>query len=308
MLDQKKLNRILFMDIETTSQKPNFCDLSDHQKEIFKKRFKKEFSSEVEKKSIELLSKKKESDNVSEDTMKTTKKKPFKNISKEKILKSIEEAVGTELYNIKAPIFPEFGRIICISVGAMWKNDADDFYNIKINTFANEDEKVLLEEFKNHPKLGLILNNIAGKYDKNQDNFWAMCAHNGRIFDFPYITKRMIINGLKPPSMFDYAHLKPWEQTHIIDTKEAWSFGIWDAVVSLESLSEIFGVTSSKSDIDGSEVKDIFWVEKDLDRIAKYCEKDVIALATNYLRMKSMSEEVVVFEQTHLPTQVDLSK
>lgn len=307
MLDLKPLNRILFLDIETTSQKESYAELTDHQKELFRKRFKKEFESTLDLKFKEFLSKKSlreqyevmtAAEEISEagKKKKTTKKKKVEDSSLEEILESFKLEVGTELYNTKAPIFPEFGRILCISIGAMWKNDdADDFYNIKITTFEDEDEKVLLNNFINHPKLGPVLSKIGGKFDRNQNEFWALCAHNGRVFDFPFIAKRMIINGLKLPAMFDYAHLKPWEQNHIIDTKESWSFGVYDAAVSLDTLSDLFGTASSKDDIDGSQVKDIFWVEKDLPRIARYCEKDVVALATNYLRMKSMTEEVRVY-------------
>jgi len=306
MLDLKPLNRILFLDIETTSQKENFSELTQHQQELFLKRFKKDFESTVGLKYKEFLSKKSLKEQYealasqesaeSEKKKKTSKKKKPEEAEFEKALSKIKLEVATELYNTKAPIFPEFGRILCISVGVMWKIKEDDnFYLIKLITFSNEDEKALLNDFINHKTLGPVLDKLAGKYDKKQDNFWALCAHNGRVFDFPFIAKRMIIHGFKLPAMFDYAHLKPWEQNHIIDTKETWTFGIWDAAVSLDTLSEIFGTTSSKDDIDGSQVKDIFWVEKDLPRIAKYCEKDVVALATNYLRIKSMTEEVRVY-------------
>lgn len=303
MLDSKPLHRILFLDIETTSQKENFSDLTEQQQKIFRKRFKKEFEPILELKHSEFMGQKSLKDAIVETVSidagkkKKTAKAKVEELSVEEIMQSLIIETGNELYNVKAPIFPEFGRILCISVGVLWKNDADNFFNIKVLTFSNEDEKTLLNEFINHEKLGPIMNKLAGKYDKSGDDFWALCAHNGRVFDFPFIAKRLIIHGFTLPAMFDYAHLKPWEQNHIIDTKEVWSFGVWDASVSLDSLSDIFGTESSKDDIDGSEVKDTFWVEKDLPRIATYCEKDVVALATNYLRMKSMKEEIKVFGQ-----------
>ncbi len=284
MLDLKPLNRILFLDIETTSQKKDFSELTENQKTIFLKKFKKEYNSNVDLKFQVFLAKKSGTSAATKKTIESQEKK-------------IKLEVATELYNNKAPIFPEFGRVLCISIGVLWKKNEDDFYNIKVTSFADEDEKVLLDNFINHPKLGVILNKLAGKYEKKLDDFWGMCAHNGRVFDFPFIAKRMIINGFQPPAMFDYAHLKPWEQNHIIDTKEAWGYGVWDAAVSLDCLSDIFNTPSSKDDIDGSQVKDIFWVEKDLDRIVKYCEKDVLALAINYLRMKSMQDEVRLYEE-----------
>jgi len=295
MLDLKPLNRILFLDIETTSEKENFLELSEHKQALFLKRFKKDIEPLVNTQYEDYLaknvfSKKKNSATVVTETVVTKEE----NVKK---LLEITNSVCTEIYNVKAPIFPEFGRILCISVGVLWKtNETDNSYFTKIISFYNEDEKTLLEEFVNHPKLGVILNKIPGKYEKSPSDFWAMCAHNGRVFDFPFIAKRLIINKMKLPAMFDYAHLKPWEQNHIIDTKEAWSFGVWDAAISLDLLSEIFETPSSKDDIDGSQVKDVFWVEKDLPRIAKYCEKDVFALTKNYLMMKSMDEEIIIYE------------
>jgi hypothetical protein len=305
MLDQKPKNKILFLDIETTSLKENFSELTEHQQEIFKKRFKKDYESIVEIKYREFLAQKsvKDTDVIAPietaevEGKKKTKKKKVEELSIEQILEGLKLEAATELYNTKSPIFPEFGRILCISVGVLLKIPNEDFYSIKTISFSNEDESVLLNEFINHEKLGTIFNKIVSKYDKNQDEFWALCAHNGRIFDFPFIAKRLIINGFQPPAMFDYAHLKPWEQNHLIDTKDVWSFGVFDSSTSLDLLSDIFNTSSSKDDIDGSQVKDIFWKEKDLPRIVKYCEKDVVALATNYLRMKSMPNEIKLFGQ-----------
>lgn len=299
MLDLKPLNRILFIDIETTSQKENFSDLTEHQQEIFLKRFKKDVEARL---IIKLSATNAEKNSTTEvmvvpetTTKKTAKKKVvFATPSQEQIIDNAKKEICTDLYSEKAPIFPEFGRILCISVGALWQNKDENFYNLKINTFSNEDEKILLEEFINHEKLGPIFSKLAGKYDKSQDT-WALCAFNGKVFDFPYIAKRLIINGFQLPAMFDYAHLKTWEQLHIIDPKEAWRFSVFDAAVSLDCLADIFNIPSSKDDIDGSEVKDVFWKEKNLPRIVTYCEKDVKVLAEIYLRMKSMKEEIHVF-------------
>jgi hypothetical protein len=298
MLDQKPLNKILFLDIETTSQKENFSELTEHQQKIFIKRFKKDIDNSFELKFKELL--------LNKPSTTKGKKSADIEVYTEESKNQIHLESASELYNQKAPIFPEFGKILCISIGVLWKNfDGDDYYNIKIVSFANEDEKVILSDFVNHPKLGSILNKLPGKYEKNLNDYWALCAHNGRVFDFPFIAKRLIINGFQLPAMFDYAHLKPWEQNHIIDTKESWSFGVWDSMISLDTLSDIFGTDSSKDDMCGSEVKDVFWKEKDLPKIVKYCEKDVVALTTNYLRMKSMQEKVVVHSDIQQVNEAD---
>ena len=52
MLEIKPLNRLLFIDIETTTQHQNFSDLTEHQQYLFKKRFAKDFAQEVDRKLI----------------------------------------------------------------------------------------------------------------------------------------------------------------------------------------------------------------------------------------------------------------
>lgn len=309
MLDQKPLSRLLFIDIETTSQKESFLELSNRQQHLFLKRFKKEFESQVNvlftTKYNNELSKRKIGNcefvhvDKSENTgIKKPHKKKDKILTQEEILEDVKLEVATELYNTKAPIFCEFNRILCISVGVMWKNEGENFYNIKITSFYDEDEKKLLLEFVNHPKLGAVLDRIPNKFEKNRSDYWALVGHNISVFDLPVLSKRMIINGIKPPAIFDVAHLKSWDLADvIIDTKSVWAYNVFDNSTSLDLLCEIFDVPSSKDDIDGGEVKDIFWVEKDLSRIVKYCEKDVLALAQVYLKMKSMTEEVVIYQQ-----------
>src|SRR2546429_5980208 len=51
--------------------------------------------------------------------------------------------------------------------------------------------------------------------------FRSLCAHNGKEFDFPFIARRMLINGLKLPKILHIAGKKPWEVNHL-DTMELW--------------------------------------------------------------------------------------
>lgn len=52
----------------------------------------------------------------------------------------------------------------------------------------------------------------------------ALCAHNGKEFDFPYLGRRLLINQFPLPYVLDLAGKKPWEVNHI-DTMELWKFG-----------------------------------------------------------------------------------
>ncbi len=73
-----------------------------------------------------------------------------------------------------------------------------------------------------------------------------------------------------------------------MDTLDLWKFGDNKHYTSLNLLSAILGIPSPKNDIDGSMVGNVYWKENDLDRIAIYCSKDVIAVAQVILRLKGL--------------------
>ena len=127
---------------------------------------------------------------------------------------------------------------------------------------------------------------------KGKAEDFAFCAHNGKIFDFPFITKRMILNRMEIPKFLQIYDKKPWEILHLIDTKEMWKFGVFDNNSSLSLLAHVFDVPSSKDEMDGSMVKDCYYKEKNIPKIATYCEKDVLALAHVYLKMNGIENQL----------------
>jgi len=119
-----------------------------------------------------------------------------------------------------------------------------------------------------------------------------LCGHNSKEFDFPYIARRCLINGLPIPSIIDNSGKKPWEIKHL-DT-----FGDYKSYTSLNLLAAVFGINSPKDDIDGSQVWSVYWIDKDLERIKTYCQKDVVTVAQLLLKFKGMEllkEENVIF-------------
>ncbi len=178
-----------------------------------------------------------------------------------------EEISAAEFYPERGGILSEFGKIICISVGMVDKNNT-----LKITSFSGDDEAKLLTEFGeifNSPRLRDVI----------------LCAHNGKEFDFPWIARRFLINGMQPPLPFQMFGKKPWEIPHI-DTMELWKFGDYRSFVSLELLAHVFKIPTPKDDIDGSMVASIYYIDKDLFRIVQYCEKDVLTLANIFRRMR----------------------
>jgi predicted PolB exonuclease-like 3'-5' exonuclease len=178
-----------------------------------------------------------------------------------------DDQSAAEVYQ-RAGIYAEFGKIICISAGMLKDRDP---YGFRLKSFHGDDEKTILMEFSA----------MISKFSKNKEAL--LCAHNGKEFDFPYIARRMIINGIRIPDILNNAGKKPWE-IKLLDTMELWKFGDHKSYTSLDLLSSILGFPSPKDDIDGSMVADIFWHEHDLKRIVTYCEKDVLAIARILLR------------------------
>lgn len=50
-------------------------------------------------------------------------------------------------------------------------------------------------------------------------------------------------------------------------------------------MANILGIPSPKGDIDGSMVRDVYYKDRDIDCIIRYCEKDVIIVAQIILRL-----------------------
>ncbi len=175
----------------------------------------------------------------------------------------------------RAGIYAEFGKIVCISVGYIYYKDKE--LNFKLKSYYSDNEKEILQEF------ATMLDQFA-----NKNNNRLLCAHNGKEFDFPYIARRILINGLKLPALLDIAGKKPWEIKHL-DTMELWKFGDFKNYTSLELLSYVFDIPTPKDDIDGSMVAEVYYKEKNIKRIAKYCEKDVLTIAQLILRYKGMN-------------------
>jgi len=181
-----------------------------------------------------------------------------------------EEFTPEEFYD-RAGIWAEFGKIVCISVGYFKING--DVKHFRVTSFFGE-ESTLLKEFKN-------LLNSHFSHAKH-----LLCAHNGKEFDFPYIARRMIINGISLPYKLDLFGKKPWEVSHL-DTMELWKFGDYKHYTSLKLLAHILNIPSPKEDIDGSMVRDVYYEEKNLDRIVTYCELDVVTTAQVFLKLRN---------------------
>ncbi len=186
---------------------------------------------------------------------------------KAQYIKSEEESTAEEKYYERAGIYAEFGRVVCISFGIIFWQDTTP--HLKVKSFYGQDEKQVLLRFKS-----LLDEKFRG---------WQLCAHNGKEFDFPYLCRRYLINQVPLPKLLQIQGKKPWE-VPFLDTMELWKFGDYKNFTKLALLCHVFGIPSPKNDMDGSQVSTVFWESEEIERIARYCEQDVVATAQVFMK------------------------
>jgi len=194
----------------------------------------------------------------------------------DKISKTMPEKFDDEeMYLKKAGILAEFGKVICISLGFFYKDKADRIC-LKIKSISGHNEKALLNEF--------VI--IADKFFKQKNKF-QFAGHNIREFDVPFLCRRMVINQIQLPAYLHMYGAKPWDIS-MTDTLQWWKFGDYKNYISLHLLANILGIPTSKDDIDGSMVQQVYYKDNNLQRIVNYCQKDVVVVAQVIQRFKNL--------------------
>lgn len=194
-------------------------------------------------------------------------------LKKASSLRNPNEVSLEDLYSERAGVYAEFGRIICIGLGSFYGQPDQPQWHAKL-LVENPDESGLLQQFQDQ-----LLQHKAGKN-------LALCAHNGKEFDFPFLARRMLVQGITPlPSVLQMQGKKPWEIPWL-DTLDEWKFGDYKHYTSLDLLTTLFDIPSPKSDMTGADVSRVYYEEHNLDRIGHYCLQDVQALAQLYVKMK----------------------
>jgi len=172
-------------------------------------------------------------------------------------------------YSNKISLFPEFGRIACLSYG-IWRDG-----EITIRTIADEDE-------------GTMMQLIANLFHKAGSSGLIPTGWNIKNFDIPWVVRKLVMQGKQVPNVISTHEKKPWE-VNIIDLKEMWkSFSNLD--VTFEEAAYAMNVPSPKDDIDGSQVHGEYW-KGNIDRITTYCEKDVRAMINLCENINSIYEK-----------------
>lgn len=184
-----------------------------------------------------------------------------------------DDTSNADFFFQRGAIYSEFGKVVCIAFGAYFWNEKDEM-SFKVKSFSGDDELRLLLEFKT----------LIEKYPSNE---LVLCAHNGKEFDFPYLCRRMLINNIPIPKVLQIAGKKPWEILHQ-DTMELWKFGDYKSYTSLDLMAAVFDLPGSKGEMSGDQVSRVYYEEKALEKISRYCREDVVVLGQLYLKLNSI--------------------
>lgn len=184
-----------------------------------------------------------------------------------------------------ASLYAEFSKICAISATFLSKSED----KLMCKEFWGEDEGKILADF------AVLLSQFSGA---SKD--FRLVGHAAKYFDYPFLSKRYVINGLDIPFMLDTAHLKPWESRNLCTNADVWKMGGTGAGSSLQAMCLALGVPVSKVDLVGDEVGSAYF-RGEFERIGTYCSYDTIATFNVLRRIKKESlfsfDEVVYLDR-----------
>jgi hypothetical protein len=181
-----------------------------------------------------------------------------------------------------ASLYAEFSKICAVSLAYL-----DPQKNLVCKEYYGKDEKALLEA------LSVTLNNMQA-----HNSQYRLVGHASKYFDYPFTSKRYIINGLQIPSCLDTTALKPWEGMNLC-TNDLWKCGGTGAGSSLQALCNVLDVPISKVDLVGDEVGSAYF-RKEYERIGRYCSYDSVATFNVFRKFKQ--ESIFTFEDVNYIT------
>lgn len=188
----------------------------------------------------------------------------------------------SESWKRLASLYAEFSKICAVSLAYL---DAQG--KLVCKEYYGEDEKAILES------LSITLNNMQA-----HNSQYRLIGHASKYFDYPFTSKRYIINNLQIPSCLDTTALKPWEGMNLC-TNDLWKCGGTGAGSSLQALCNVLNVPISKVDLVGDEVGSAYF-RGEHERIGRYCSYDSVATFNVFRKFKQ--EGIFEFDQVQYIT------
>jgi len=150
-----------------------------------------------------------------------------------------------------------FGRICCIGI---IKENSQGI--IQKEVFSGNEKEILI------------------KFWDAAQGVTRFIGHNIWNFDFPFIYKRSIINDIRPIPL----NFARYRNTPIYDTMMEWELWNTTKAQKLDTLAKVFGLPTSKDEMDGSMVWK-YYQEGKIEEICRYCMKDVELTRQVYYKM-----------------------
>ncbi|MES2388869.1 MAG: ribonuclease H-like domain-containing protein [Bacteroidota bacterium] len=192
-----------------------------------------------------------------------------------------------ELWQERAGLYAEFGRIVCIGLG-YFVIDAAGHAELRIKSLQSDSEIAVLDSFTEMLK--------QARFNGRGNKQTILCAHNGKEFDFPFLCRRLLLNNLPLPDLLDIMGRKPWDIPHA-DTMELWRFGEKRAYVSLAGLALLFGLNGAENEIEKVNVSEL-WYSDARQTVAAHARRQVALTAQvlmRLLRFPALREDQLVF-------------
>lgn len=203
----------------------------------------------------------------------------------------LEETIE-ESYVNRAALYAEFGKIVCISV-AYFMPEKSGGFGLRMKSFCGDSEQAVLSSFVE----------LVNKYYRHHKYVFA--GHNIKEFDLPYLCRRMMINNINLPHKFSILANKP-RNFSMLDTFQIWKFGEMKNFSSLKLLTKAMGITYPNDPIDGSDLNDLYWKDRDFKKICQHCQNDVVSTAQLLLHFKGF--DLLTEDYVHISGDYAVSK
>lgn len=185
-----------------------------------------------------------------------------------------EGATLESLWKEKASFYPEFSKIVSMSLGYL-EEDGDGI-KLKVKSFTSKKEAEVIDFF----------DSVASRTGK----FFYSASYSMSRFDQPYLLKKHIFHSKLIPLIIDSRNKKPWE---ILGVDISSLLGNSQYNSSLDLISTVLNLGYTQP-IKGEQVADTFYVDNNLDLIAQKSNADLIAAVKVYLRAYEVTKNLTI--------------
>ena len=172
-----------------------------------------------------------------------------------------------ECFNARGSLYAEYGKIISLHMAYFDEHEG----NVKLHSKVFSGKEI----------------DILKAFCKVAKSFNKLCSYDGKKFDFPYLIKRLFINGLELPEVLETQGKKPWE-IHNIETLELWQNGN-TYYSSLDLVADSLGISVEKT-LSGDEVNNYYYNNSSIELINLKAKTEGIANIRLWLKLNQFEE------------------